>query len=227
MIGSVNTGGGAKAFAFITATYPEGSVCTCTDGAKTLRAKNTTGTWVFDIPYAGTWTVSCTDGEHTTQKDVVIDSKGESSNIILSYVLYLIKEGVLQDGYAQTISGAGRWESGAGYIRLTQSSNAHFWGHIGVIDITGYSTLTIVVKAHHAEASATGYGYRFGIASSQISSASYIASQNMPTGNGAFTSSLDISNVTQTNGIYFVSDGEGYSGSSATTYTDITDLYFT
>ena len=85
MIGSVNTGGGAKAFAFIVVTYPAGSVCTCTDGMKTLRAKNTTGTWVFDIPYAGTWTVSCTNGSETASASVVISAKGQSETVGLSY----------------------------------------------------------------------------------------------------------------------------------------------
>lgn len=96
MIGSVNTGGGTKAFAFIVVTYLTGSVCTCTDGTKTLRAKNTTGTWVFDIPYAGTWTVSCTDGEQTDSESVVISYKGQSENVALSFGFYIIKNGAYQ-----------------------------------------------------------------------------------------------------------------------------------
>lgn len=83
MIGSVNTGGGATAFAFIVATYPVGSTCTCTctETGKVLRAKDTSGSWVFEIPYTGTWTVSI---GALFSKDVIISAKGESKNVNLT-----------------------------------------------------------------------------------------------------------------------------------------------
>ena len=42
--------GGAKAFAVIGVTYPAGSVCTCSDGIKTLKLKDTGGQDFFLIP---------------------------------------------------------------------------------------------------------------------------------------------------------------------------------
>ena len=39
--------GSAKAFAVIGVTYPAGSVCTCSDGAKTLSLKDTGGQGFF------------------------------------------------------------------------------------------------------------------------------------------------------------------------------------
>lgn len=71
MIGLTNVGGG-NVIAFISVTYPTGSTCTCTKGTKTLRAKGTTGTMVFKIPEAGTWTVSITDGTETVSEDVIV-----------------------------------------------------------------------------------------------------------------------------------------------------------
>lgn len=91
-------GGGGDVFAFIIVTYPAGSVCTCTDGTKTLTAKDTTGSWVFEIPYAGTWTVSRTDGEQTASASVSINAKGQSESVELSYKLFIIRNGVMLYG---------------------------------------------------------------------------------------------------------------------------------
>ena len=77
--------GGSLTFAFILVTYPAGSVCTCTDGTRTLRAKGTTGSFVFNIPYAATWTVSCTSGTETATASVSITTKGQSVSVALSY----------------------------------------------------------------------------------------------------------------------------------------------
>lgn len=84
MIGSVNTGGGATAFAFIVATYPVGSTCTCTctETGKVLRAKDTSGSWVFDIPYAGTWTVA-TDANHSKSVSISYKAQVENATILV------------------------------------------------------------------------------------------------------------------------------------------------
>ena len=92
MIFNMN-GGGTKLFAAIGVTYPAGSSCTCTNGTKTLKAKTTSGQWVFAIPESGTWTVSCTDGTDTASKTVEITSEGQSVSVELSYLLWLYKAG--------------------------------------------------------------------------------------------------------------------------------------
>lgn len=86
-------GGVGTPFAVIGVTYPEGSTCTCTDGAKTLRAKGTSGRAIFNIPYAATWTVSCTNGEDTASQAVSITAEGQSESVGLSYALILIGGG--------------------------------------------------------------------------------------------------------------------------------------
>lgn len=46
-------GGGNKIYASIVVIYPEGSICTCTNGTKTYTAKNTSGKWVFGLAGGG------------------------------------------------------------------------------------------------------------------------------------------------------------------------------
>lgn len=91
----VRRGGGgiSSAYAVISVTYPAGSTCTCTKGSKTLRAKDTSGSYLFLIPESGTWTVSCTDGTDTASQNVVIDSQYQAENVELFYLLYLYRNG--------------------------------------------------------------------------------------------------------------------------------------
>lgn len=110
MIGRTNTGGGGGGvYALIVAEYPEGSLCTASNGSKTLRAKGTSGSYVFKIPSAGTWTVSCTDGSQTASTAVTITTEGQSESVALSYALYLFKS----DGaYSGTWEARPWWASG-------------------------------------------------------------------------------------------------------------------
>ena len=89
MIHNMTGGGSGKLYAAISVTYPEGSVCTCSDGVKTLTAKNTSGLYLFSIPYAGTWTVTATDGTDTASQTVEITTEGQSVSVELSYNLVL------------------------------------------------------------------------------------------------------------------------------------------
>lgn len=77
--------GGGKAFAVISVSYPAGSVCTCSDGTKTLKLKDTSGQGFFLIPYAGTWIVTATDGTNTKSESVEITSEGQSVDVALLY----------------------------------------------------------------------------------------------------------------------------------------------
>ena len=92
-------GSSAKVYAVIGVTYPTGSICTCTDGVKTLTAKDTTGRALFVIPYAGTWTVKAVNGSKSKSKAVSITAEGQVE------VVTLIFETIL-------------WESGADQILL-------------------------------------------------------------------------------------------------------------
>ena len=71
--------------ATIAVTYPSGSTCTCSNGTTTLTAPNTTGSYTFTVPSAGTWTVKSTNGTDTAQQAVSITTSGQSVSVTLSY----------------------------------------------------------------------------------------------------------------------------------------------
>ena len=85
--------------ATITVTCPAGSSVTCANGDTTLTQTAASGTAVFTVGNAGTWTVTATlDGE-SASGEVVISADGESKSITLQYVhIY----GVLWDGTSTT-----------------------------------------------------------------------------------------------------------------------------
>ena len=68
-------GGGAKGyFPQIIVTVDTGSVITCTDGTTTLTGTST-GSYTFEIPNYGTWTVFATlNGETSSTESIVIDT---------------------------------------------------------------------------------------------------------------------------------------------------------
>ena len=90
---SEGSGGGANLFAVISVTYPAGSVCTCTQGTKSYKAKNTSGLALFAVLETGDWTVSCTNGVRTASATVTISAQGQAKHVELQYILYLFWEG--------------------------------------------------------------------------------------------------------------------------------------
>lgn len=109
----VRRGGGTALFAAIGVTYPAGSTVTCTNGTTTLKAKTTSGQWVFAIPKAGAWTVSATDGTSTASQSVTISNEGQFATIALNYELYLFK------GTTDVSAASGGWELWTGTGTLT------------------------------------------------------------------------------------------------------------
>jgi hypothetical protein len=85
--------GSGRITAIIAVTYPEGSVCTATDGTKTLRAKDTSGTALFNVT-PGEWTVTATDGVETATETVTITEAGQVEKVTLHYVLIY---GIMRD----------------------------------------------------------------------------------------------------------------------------------
>lgn len=96
MVGKTNAGGGGggKLFAIIAVTYPAGSVCTCSNGTKTLKARDTSGKALFNVS-TGTWTVTATDGNETKDATVDITTEGQLESVTLSYRYYFVKDGVI------------------------------------------------------------------------------------------------------------------------------------
>ena len=98
--------GEAAPYAVIGVTYPSGATCTCTNGSKTLAAKDTTGKALFVIPSAGTWTVKAVKGSKSKSKAVSITAEGQVATVTLTYELYIFKSGSgLTAGYSVNGSG--------------------------------------------------------------------------------------------------------------------------
>lgn len=139
--------------ATINITYPTGSTCTCSDGATTLSAPDTSGTWACIVPNAGTWTVTSTSGTETDSKAVTITTDGQSTSVELSYALFLFKPNAPSDIIA------GEWEmpgnsTVTAEAELAVKSVNNFNNNRiisartkGQIDLTEYSTLQATCKA--------------------------------------------------------------------------------
>lgn len=146
-------GGGMKLFAVIGVTYPAGSVCTCTKGTKSYKAKNTSGLALFAVPEVGEWTVSCTDGTQTASTTVTVTADGEAVNVKLAYDLRLFDNGDectdttggwTNTGYTYDALLATPPEISDGRIQLYGKPG----GNTGIgtaqsINLTGYSKLVI------------------------------------------------------------------------------------
>ena len=140
-------------FAVISVTYPAGSVCTCTKGTKSYKAKNTSGLVLFAVPEAGAWTVSCTDGTQTASTTVTVTADGEAVNVKLAYDLRLFDNGDECAGVTGGWTNAGYTYSSMlpappeisdGRIQLYGKAG----GNTGIgtaqsIDLAGYSKLVI------------------------------------------------------------------------------------
>ena len=91
MVGKTNVAG-ARLRAVIAVAYPEGSVCTCSNGAKTLKAKDTSGKALFNVA-VGEWTVTATDGSSTASHAISIKADGQIESVALSYETYYYNKG--------------------------------------------------------------------------------------------------------------------------------------
>lgn len=137
--------------ATITATWPEGSSCTCSDGNTTLTAPTTSGSYTFTVPNAGTWTVSCTDGTDSDSETVTITTDGERKSVELSYQTYLYNLGWI--GAATSLECLSRGISdqapqiqvsySGGYIVMSkQQWDGYAWAVANVdIDLTNVDTI--------------------------------------------------------------------------------------
>ena len=199
-------GGMGKLFAAIGVEYPAGSECSCTNGTKTLKAKDTSGKWVFAIPEAGTWTVTATDGTNSKSVEVEISEQGQNEKVVLSYwsgELYdsgneysNITGGFEQYGFPSTSVSAG------GSISKRESSIAMSVGGKGVsastvnkIDLTDFNTLHVNILSNTAE----GNRGRLFVASDRTTTVSYV-----DIGGVTGEATLDVSDL---NGEYYLGVG--------------------
>lgn len=168
MVGITNSSGIGKIYAVIGVTYPSGSTCTCTNGSKTLTAKNTSGKAIFVIPSTGTWTVKAVSGSKSTSKTVSITAEGQVATVTLTFEMILFDGGdntSVTGGWAYTITNSGYgsddvrgdnltvgttlyWLPGRGWNGGgTDQANRDGYAHTKKkIDVTNYNTITAVSK---------------------------------------------------------------------------------
>lgn len=204
----------ADPYAVIAVAYPSGSICTCTDGTKTLSLKDTSGQGFFLIPYAATWTVTASDGTNTKFESVEITSEGQSVSVTLSYELLLFNGGVVEP-----------WTVISAKPTATISDTIYLYASdpdtpvvsavrtTNQIDLSGYSELKYTVTENKMEknafmcvTSSTKAPITAGIPNTVTSS---VVAYGQPSSTGTY--SVDISSVT---GSYYISLAEGHYSTS-------------
>lgn len=162
MIFNMVGGGGEKLFSIIAVTYPEGSICTCSNGTKTLTAMDTSGKALFNVS-TGTWTVSCTDGSETASKTVSITQEGQSESVTLSYGLVLYSVGNMHTEIGGNWTTTGYSRGGWGGFTNVPPTNTDeglsispgtqicVFGKENKVDLTKYSKLSFTVVTNTTE----------------------------------------------------------------------------
>lgn len=157
-------GGGGELFAAIGARYPVGNTCSCTNGKKTLVAKDASGQCVFAVPkptsLPESWTVTTTaDGGDSKSKSVNITAKGQCELVNLASV-YLFKEGAgvpsewtaLLGGFTDASVSASNMELSSGdtaYQSVTAAVTS-----ASAISLKGYSRLVFDIETNDAHMAA-------------------------------------------------------------------------
>ena len=197
--------GSPSLYAIIAVTYPSGSICTCTNGTKTLKAKDTSGKTLFNVPSAGTWTVTAktADGSKEKSVDVTITAAGQVESVNITYSLIVFDNGYnntdVSGGYTAGDSGGGSYhtlsisdvislttkiKSGYTFTAYCNSNNS--------IDVTKYTKMHVVGNyAYTPQDSDDKSRQRVGLVDE--STGSYSASAVL--GAGDFDSYIDISAI--------------------------------
>ena len=170
--------GEAAPYAVIGVTYPSGATCTCTNGSKTLTAKDTTGKALFVIPSAGTWTVKAVKGSKSKSKAVSITAEGQVATVTLTYELYIFKSGSgLTAGYS--VAGSGGNVSNANISWSGDSSSGGISMYITpAVSLNNYTKLCFDFECSYNYGQNYGMGFGVGkdaATSSTITNTSWTA----------------------------------------------------
>lgn len=218
--------GEAAPYAVIGVTYPSGATCTCTDGVKTLKAKDTTGKALFVIPSAGTWMVKAVKGSESTSKTISITAEGQVETVTLVYW-----DGTIYDTGNEYTAQTGGWKcvtTGGNAaatktnnqlnVSVEQTSSTAYARTAKKISLTGFTKIQATVSAQ-THSSSWGGNERCKLLVSANADLSDPVASVQPTTNAAQTLSLDI-NLT---GTYYVGikAAAGTASSASMTVTKI------
>ena len=206
-VSAVNNIFTSSAFGYIVANFPTTATsCTCSSGGTVLEADAAglaRGQFVFEVPAAGTWTVTISSGTDTKSKSVSITTKGSIENVVLKFNLYILRNGSSDYEFSGYQGRAVSFTNGEIVTTSTGSSTSPFCFKIG-INSDEWSTLVFKVK--NTDLSTT-YPFTFGVKSSSDMT-TYYAQRNY----AAETILTEISNdyreilvdVSTLKGTYFV-----------------------
>lgn len=193
MIGRTNAGSGSV-YAVIDVTYPAGAVCTCTNDVRTMKAKDSSGHWMFTIAKAGEWTV--TAEQNGKSKSAVINvTESKAYSVALTFELVLFDNGE----YAEETGG---WNKTGKKLSLSASTTSMDGDEDNAytnnpIDLTGYNTLRFILDS---TSSSRDQSRLVGVGSSKTGTG-FNAKLNITNSSGTGEKSIDVS---QLNGEYYV-----------------------
>ena len=204
-VSAVNNIFTSSAFGYIVANFPTTAAsCTCSSGGTVLEADAAglaRGQFVFEVPAAGTWTVTISSGTDTKSESVSITAAGQAKVVKLSFSLILL------DGGDECTDVTGGWEklinttativnTGSGLKLTGQSANMCHCYTVNKIDVSGRNML----KMHIAENPSLIASVTMGLKATK-SATNWVANKVIGKGYTGDTE-LDISSVTS--GEYWV-----------------------
>ena len=127
----------ADPYAIISVTYPEGSVCTCSNGSVTLTAKDVSGKAMFVIPSAGTWTVKAVSDSDNVSKAVSITAEGQIETMLLAFAITIFSE---QNGFESRYTLISNGKSVIPAVDVTAFNKLSFYGRSVYAASAGNST---------------------------------------------------------------------------------------
>ena len=165
MVGETNVAG-ARLHAMIAVTYPAGSVCTCINGTKTLKARDTSGKALFNVT-VGEWTVKAEDTAAGKSKsaNVSITEEGQCESVTLKYSLDIIVNGKFNYDVigswtaSDSSSGLGSMveHESDGYVQISAPQSTYTaWDSTKALPTSEYTTLYVDYSA-----SLNGYSSQF------------------------------------------------------------------
>lgn len=152
--------------ATINITYPEGSICTATDGVSTFTAPDTSGTWALVVPNVGEWTIQA--GERKTYVEITSNGQQKTVSLVRMY-LYLDGDqySSITGGWKVVNGGGGNSSIKTSYMLLSATSTAgdresSIYTN-NKINTSGYSTLCADMNITSKDTEYNQYGIWVGI----------------------------------------------------------------
>ena len=186
--------GTSKVYAVIGVTYPSGSTVTCTNGSKTLTAKDTTGKALFVIPSAGTWTVKAVKGSQSKSVAVKITTEGQVETVTLAYEFVLLNTSGWASKYAGKFdySPSVKLTSGKGIVATYDQDGDNVCSQVVIDEVPNFSVLQFTYSNVNMN---TSYPLRMGLHSVSTTGRYDIDIANVTGSNGSGTVNVDISQI--------------------------------